>query len=625
LALDEPGVSSSSSLGRILRVFDVSLTGFFCMEMLIKMVACGVYASEKAYFTNNWNVLDFCIVVFSVVSLGPMSADLSFLKAIRALRAMRPLRLVSRLKGLKAVVNACVLVIQPLANFTMVVTVFIFTFAILGAGIFRGRLSYCQAKLDSSQNFGENSTVVDHEEFRYTLNEDECRGSRINEDGVEVLLEWAPVNSNFDSIGNSFLTLFELSSMENWPAIMHPAMDMPSHPSEHPILYNSKYHAIFFVAFIVVGSFFISNLFVGIIVHKFNVARNEEKRSVFLTEDQQLWFDNLISAMTTTPEKLNPAPTHSECFGLKLRSYQLTTHDSFKLFMDIMIVCNVMSMAVVHFEQDHAYTLTLRTLDICFAAIFTIEIILRYFATNPRIFFSLKWNNFDLVIVVGALVDVIFDKLVFNITILRVLRIGRVLRLLKNSKNIIILLNTLYFSLPSLINVGTLLFLAFFVFAIIGMNLYGESTPDGDFYNRYQHFGSFGSTMLLLFCCLTGENWNTGMHVLRNQGYTSAVPYFALFLLVNKYMMLNLFIAVILENFENALKNDADQIHPHHLLAFSIGWTKICNELGSENPDLLPCYVLVKLLHDLVKPLGRFRNYSHTYNWAADVANFHCL
>jgi hypothetical protein len=262
-------------------------------------------------------------------------------------------------------------------------------------------------------------------------------------------------------------------------------------------------------------------------------------------------------------------------------------------------------MALVHFGQDKDFTKAIRILDIFFAVAFTLELGLRFFAaTSPRIFFSLNWNKFDTLIVVGVLVDISIDKLTFNITILRVLRIGRILRLVKNSKTIMVLLNTLYFSLPSLLNVGTLVLLAFFVFAVVGMNLYGDSEPDGEFYNRYQNFSGFGPTMLLLFCCLTGENWNTGMYILKNQGYVTAVPYFALFLLVNRYMMLNLLIAVILENFENALKNDVEQIQQHHLLAFSTGWARICNELGANNPDVLPCFALVKLLHGLDKPLG---------------------
>ena len=128
-------------------MFDIVLTVFFSVEMLVKMIASGVYASEKAYLTNNFNVLDFLVVVASIISLSLSSFDLSFLKAFRVLRALRPLRMVSRLPGLKAVVHACTLVIQPLANFTMVVSVFIFTFAILGASIFRGKLSYCHAEV----------------------------------------------------------------------------------------------------------------------------------------------------------------------------------------------------------------------------------------------------------------------------------------------------------------------------------------------------------------------------------------------------------------------------------------------------------------------------------------------
>jgi hypothetical protein len=193
-----------------------------------------------------------------------------------------------------------------------------------------------------------------------------------------VLLKWGPVNSNFDTIGNSFLTLFELSSLENWPELMYPAMDIPGRPSQHPVRNNSKYLALFYLGFIVIGAFFISNLFVGIIVHKFNVARSQEKRSVFLTEDQQVWFDNLITAMTTSPHKVNPAPHPAKWHGLKRKVYFFTTSDKFMLFMDTMIICNILTMAMVHFDQDQAFTKTIRILDIFFAAIFTVELVLRF-------------------------------------------------------------------------------------------------------------------------------------------------------------------------------------------------------------------------------------------------------
>jgi hypothetical protein len=89
LALDEPGIDDASSTGRFFAMSNLFITAFFILEMLIKMVAMGAVASEQAYLTSGWNVLDCFIVLLSVVSLCLTSVDLDFIRALRSLRALR--------------------------------------------------------------------------------------------------------------------------------------------------------------------------------------------------------------------------------------------------------------------------------------------------------------------------------------------------------------------------------------------------------------------------------------------------------------------------------------------------------------------------------------------------------
>lgn len=600
LALDAPHLKRTSTLAIVISYTDIFFTSFFVLEMLIKMIAMGVLLTPKAYLKNGWNILDFIVVILSLLSLSLKTFNLSFLKAFRATRALRPLRMVSRSPGMRAVVNAILMVIPPLANFVLVVSVFLFTYAIMGASLFGNRLSSCVASGDWNPR--------DHElysnEFRYKFGKLDCTGTIINSGGYLATLSWKPAQANFDNMGNAFLTLFELSNMENWPGLMYPAMDIPQHEDDVPIFNHSRYNALFFVSFIIVGAFFITNLFVGIIVHKFNRARMMDSGSVFLTEDQRRWLTDMKAAMSARPQNQVAVPNDTDLFGMKKPIYYLINSSYFALVMDFFIITNIFVMTLEHYNQTERFTNALYVLNAFFAGIFALELLLRLIALGPRILLKDHWSQFDLLIVVGALLDISGLALVFNVTIFRVLRVGRILRLLKSSKNMIVLLKTLFFSLPSLVNVGSLLFLAFFVFAIVGMNLFGDVKRDGIYLSQYANFEYFGSSMLLLIRCMTGEGWNGIMHYLKDEGYPVAVPYFALFLITCPYMLLNLFIAVILENFEAALAADPDKVQQKNLEDFIEAWAQIHDELGAEDNDRLPCYTLVKLIHMLPPPLG---------------------
>ena len=599
LAIDEPGIESNSTKYQALNITDYIFTVFFVLEMLVKMISNGVFGSEKSYFASGWNVLDFFIVTVSVISLAVVSSDLSYLKVFRALRALRPLRVVSRSTALKAVVNAIIMVATPLTNFAVVISVFLFTFAILGTSLFRDKLFYCKANSLAIDVQG-----VDSNEFQYVYNKHDCDGNTTNTDGTLVGLEWVTRSSNFDNVPDAFLTLFELITMEGWPSIMYPAMDIPDTTQDHPVENNSKYNALFFIVFIVFGAFFITNLFVGIIVYKFRSARETTHGSALLTPAQQKWLDDIKVAMTAKPRRHNLLPDEDAMFGFKRPIHLLVSNDKFMLCMEMLIILNILVMALEHFDQPAAISQFIFIMNELFTALFTVEIMLRFVAVTPAEFVALKWNRIDAVIVLVALIDSMGGSIVINVTLFRVFRVARLFRLIKDSKDLIILVKTLYFSLPSLINVATLLLLSFFVFAVVGMNLFGEAEKDGELFNDYANFHGFASSMLLLFQCMTGENWNSTMHLLKSQGFNVAVPFFAFFLLVNKYILLNLFIAIILENFEAALQADPAKVAQRNLEDFIHEWSNIRKEIGSEDKDCMPSYCLVKILHCLDPPLG---------------------
>ena len=123
----------------------------FVAEFVIKVVVMGFYAGEKTYLKDPWNILDFIIVFFSIMTWilqAVASNDVSFLRGFRALRALRPLRVVSKNEGIKTVVNALLESIPALINVLLIVMLFLLVFGILGIQLFKGQLGVCNDTSD---------------------------------------------------------------------------------------------------------------------------------------------------------------------------------------------------------------------------------------------------------------------------------------------------------------------------------------------------------------------------------------------------------------------------------------------------------------------------------------------
>lgn len=101
LAIEHPLDDPDSEKLRVLAICDLVFTSIFTLEAALKIIALGFMCNGKrSYLRDAWNVLDFIIVLFSLISLG-VDADLSVIKVLRVARILRPLRLIQRAEGLK--------------------------------------------------------------------------------------------------------------------------------------------------------------------------------------------------------------------------------------------------------------------------------------------------------------------------------------------------------------------------------------------------------------------------------------------------------------------------------------------------------------------------------------------
>ena len=205
----------------------------------------GFVFGKYAYLKDNYNKLDFLIVLTSIISwvLAGLTSgiDISFLKAFRALRALRPLKLVSKNEGMKLVVNSILASIPNLINVFLISLLFYFVFGVMGVQLLMGKVSYCD--VDDS------------------LDKEPCLAAG----GV-----WVVPQNNYNNVFASMTTFFEVSTLETWPDIMFAAIDSQDEQDLAPMKNSSKAIALLFIIFIFVTTFFVMNLFVSVIVGQFN-------------------------------------------------------------------------------------------------------------------------------------------------------------------------------------------------------------------------------------------------------------------------------------------------------------------------------------------------------------------
>lgn len=145
LVLDSPSLEDEYQKKTINSLLGI-ISYIFIAECLVKIIAAGFVFGPTTYLKDGWNVLDFVIVVFSILTIvfeAMLDSDVSFIKGFRSLRALRPLKVVSKNEGIKTVVNAIFQSIPSLFQVLLIVLLFLLVFGILGIQLFMGQIGYC--------------------------------------------------------------------------------------------------------------------------------------------------------------------------------------------------------------------------------------------------------------------------------------------------------------------------------------------------------------------------------------------------------------------------------------------------------------------------------------------------
>jgi voltage-gated sodium channel len=218
-------------------------------------------------------------------------------------------------------------------------------------------------------------------------------------------------------------------------------------------------------------------------------------------------------------------------------------------FQTTIIVLIVVNAAILGLETWPAAMETagglLKTVDRIILAVFVVEIALRIYAYRAA-FWRDPWSLFDFAVVAIALVPASGP-----FSVLRALRVLRVLRLLTMVPSMRRVVGALLAAIPGLGSISLVLAIIFYVFGVIGTNLFAETHP--------QWFGTLGRSLYTLFQVMTLESWSMGISRPVMETHPFAWLFFVIFILVATFTMLNLFIAIIVNAMQTYQEREHDE------------------------------------------------------------------
>ncbi|XP_025907933.1 voltage-dependent L-type calcium channel subunit alpha-1C-like [Nothoprocta perdicaria] len=423
-------------------------------------------------------------------------------------------------------------------------------------------------------------------------------------------------------------------------------------------IYNHRVEiSIFFIIYIIIIAFFMMNIFVGFVIVTFQEQGEQEYKNCELDKNQRQCVEYALKA--------RPLRRYIPKNQYQYKVWYVVNSTYFEYLMFVLILLNTICLAMQHYGQSCMFKEAMNILNMLFTGLFTVEMVLKLIAFKPKGYFSDPWNVFDFLIVIGSIIDVIlsetnhyfcdawntFDALIvvgsivdiaitevnpaehtqcsssmnaeensrISITFFRLFRVMRLVKLLSRGEGIRTLLWTFIKSFQALPYVALLIVMLFFIYAVIGMQVFGKiALNDTTEINRNNNFQTFPQAVLLLFRCATGEAWQEIMLAClpdkkcdpesepansteadHSCGSSFAVFYFISFYMLCAFLIINLFVAVIMDNFDY-LTRDWSILGPHHLDEFKRIWA----EYDPEAKGRIKHLDVVTLLRRIQPPLG---------------------
>uniref|UniRef100_A0A7S2F8U8 Calmodulin n=1 Tax=Florenciella parvula TaxID=236787 RepID=A0A7S2F8U8_9STRA len=689
LAIETPLDNPDGQKATILTYVGYFCVGGFFLEAVLQIIGQHGFSN---YWVSPWNRLDMFLLSVSLIEVASHFFDVGFdVSALAIFGVLKPVRLVNRSDGLKLMFEALGASIGPVANVVMVVMLFFLIFAVVGVSYFKGTLYECSgdgfdalsdaavdlltypvkySELTSSQIRMLTNTSMLHDDpetamlynastclnynnrtgthdswstkFSFQTNDEETPTSRDMCDCMVGESKWNHVGTlGFDNIFAGMACLYEISTTEGWVDVMFAAINSRGIDMQPVRDANLITPLVYFILFMLIGCFFCMELFVGVVIDKFNKIRTSAMEERGVSGKQALMTDKQAEASMDSDILMKLRP-HRVRKVVVPAAYMIAENKLFPFdtFILSAIMLNAITMAAEYFGMPTWYSDLLDTCNLVFVGIFTFELVVKILGSGLHSYFLDSWNRFDAFIMFVTYFDLVADRVDIPLgafdsitSKLRIFRLFRFVRVIRKNKTLNEMWETFVTALPSLWNALVLISLVFFVYGVLAVKLFAKVGLNDDL-NSHAHFQNLGFSLLTLFRFSTGENWNGFMHSVMDQPAgcelnpewnnewcivpqeVDCVPlngcpnqftvyaYFYSFTMLVSFVMINLFVGVIMTAMESLGEDGPEQpVKEKYRKAFYDRWA-----MDQFDPDCKGWIRLSKLemfIKDLGKPMRK--------------------
>ncbi|ODN05809.1 Sodium leak channel non-selective protein [Orchesella cincta] len=578
LALESPSYRVMDQLP--LQIAEYGFVTLMSLELSLKILADGMVFTPNALLKDAAGILDLFIYIVSLVFVCWLPEEVpqgSGAQAIMVLRCLRPLRIYNLVPHMRKVVFELCRGFKEILLVSILLIVLMFVFASYGVQLFGGRLARCN---DPNVTMREDCTGIFKRRIFVTKMRIEP-GVNETYPSIWVPRVWSnPRRFDFDNIGHAMLALFETLSFKGWTDIRDVLAKTIA-----PV------HAMYIHVFVFLGCMIGLTLFVGVVIANYS----ENKGTALLTVDQRRWCDLKKRLKIAQPLHLPPRP---DGHPVRAFAYDVTQHIWFKRFIALVVLVNSALLCIrwekaedeelkratstaEGFSLSSISTKTLSSVSTSFTCVFVIEVLLKVIAFTLRGYWQSRRNRYDLFVTVMGVVwiaawNIMSErwsdmKLTFgySVIILRFFTItGKHATLKMLMLTVVVSVYKSFF-----IIMGMFLLIVFYAFA--GVILFG-TVKYGEGVSRHANFGTATKGVSMLFRIVTGEDWNKIMHDCMVQppyctsgrnfwetdcgNKTAAMAFFCSFYVIITYIVLNLLVAIIMENFTLFYSNEEDAL-----------------------------------------------------------------
>ena len=406
---------------------------------------------------------------------------------------------------------------------------------------------------------------------------------------------------SFDDIGAACIVILQTITFDTWTEAMY-ALSISFSP----------YAIVFFVLIVILGGFFVVNLFLAVIFQEFLAA---QMRDAAVEEMNQRNAEIVKSVAAEDPPVVRAAVSVSDIEGgvpgtdssadtaallapsRRSSSGGRGSHSGtgggdlcdctprvgswramlgravntswFGNLSTLVVFVNMGLMCLPYYGMSTAYSKQLEDTASNITWIFIAEMVIKLIALGCSAYWADGWNVLDGIIVFISVIEMVATAICaggsVKLSFLRMLRVLRMLRLMRSWEGLYKIVTTFGKAMPQMANIFVLMFLILVIFSLLGMQLFGGAynpstgfsdapCPGGVCPNmeleekpRY-HFDYFGPSMITCFILMTGS-WIDPLGPAVEVGGTSVTLYFVLIVLIGCYIIMNLFIAILLNAF----------------------------------------------------------------------------